>query len=86
MRLYVVLVGGESVAVSAQVYSITGEPPASYILNLRLSNAQRLIDSHAEWSFSEVAYRCGFSDSAHFANAFKRAFGMTPSQYAHRKK
>ena len=66
--------------------SITGETPASYIMNIRLSNAQRLIDAHPDWSISEVADRCGFSDSAHFTNAFKRAFGMTPTQFAHRAK
>lgn len=66
--------------------AITGETPASYIMNIRLSNAQRLIDAHPDWSISEVADRCGFSDSAHFTNAFKRTFGMTPTQYAHRAK
>ena len=29
----------------------------------------------------EIAERCGFADSAHFTHAFKRLFGITPSEY-----
>ena len=64
--------------------SLTGITPAVYINKLRMSNAQRLIDAHPDWTISQVAERCGFSDSAHFTNAFKRQFGITPSQYARR--
>lgn len=32
-------------------------------------------------NLSEIAYRVGFSDQAHFSRSFKRHFGMTPSEY-----
>lgn len=64
--------------------AITGQTPASYIMQIRLSNAKRLIDAHPDWSIGEVAEHCGFADTAHFTNAFKRAFAITPTQYAHR--
>jgi AraC family transcriptional regulator, positive regulator of tynA and feaB len=32
---------------------------------------------------TEIAFRWGFSDAAHFSRLFKRAFGMTPSEVRH---
>ncbi|MGH2877715.1 MAG: helix-turn-helix domain-containing protein, partial [Solirubrobacteraceae bacterium] len=31
-------------------------------------------------SVTEIAFRWGFSDAAHFSRVFKRAFGATPSE------
>ena len=67
-----------------KVGAITGKTPATYILQIRLSNAQRLLDKHPEYSISDVAYRTGFSDVAHFSHAFQKAFDMSPSQWAKR--
>ena len=69
-----------------KVGAITGKTPATYILQIRLSNAQRLLDRHPELSISDVAYRTGFSDVAHFSHAFQKAFDMSPSQWARRAK
>ena len=67
-----------------KVQAITGKPPVAYILQIRLSNAQRLLDKNPELTMSEVAYRCGFSDQSHFSHAFQKAFGMSPSQWSKR--
>ena len=67
-----------------KVQAITGKTPAAYILQIRLSNAQRLLDKNPELTMSEVAYRCGFSDLAHFSHAFQKAFGMSPTQWSKR--
>jgi len=32
-------------------------------------------------SITQIAYRCGFTDSAHFSRAFKKHFSCTPSEY-----
>lgn len=69
-----------------RVTAITGSTPASYFLQIRLSNAQRIIDANPGISISEVAMLCGFADGAHFSHAFQKAFGMSPSQYAKRAK
>lgn len=66
--------------------SVTGQKPAAYILNIRLSNAKRMLDANPELTISQVAERCGFADASHFSNAFKRQFGITPSQYIKRVK
>jgi AraC family transcriptional activator of tynA and feaB len=34
-------------------------------------------------SVTEIAFRWGFSDAAHFSRLFKRAFGITPSEVRH---
>ena len=34
-------------------------------------------------SVTEIAFRWGFSDAAHFSRVFKRAFGSTPSEIRH---
>jgi AraC-like DNA-binding protein len=34
-------------------------------------------------SVTEIAFRWGFSDAAHFSRVFKRAFGLTPSEIRH---
>ena len=69
-----------------KVQAITGKTPAAYILQIRLSNAQRLLDKSPELTMGDVAYRCGFSDQAHFSHAFQKAFGMSPSQWSRRAK
>lgn len=67
-----------------KVQAITGKTATAYLLQIRLSNAQRLLDAQPDLSISDVAYRCGFSDQSHFSHAFKDAFGMTPSQWVKR--
>lgn len=69
-----------------KVQALTGKTPSAYILQMRLGNAQHLLDSQPQLNISEVAYRCGFSDQAHFGHAFQKAFGVSPTQWARRAK
>ena len=54
-----------------------GTPLRSYRLWVRCRNAARLLA--AGDSLTDAAHSAGFYDSAHFSNAFKRAFGLPPS-------
>jgi AraC-like DNA-binding protein len=57
---------------------------ARIIRHERLERAMRmLIGVPARLSITEVGFRCGFSDSTGFGRAFKRRFGMTPSDARH---
>lgn len=55
-----------------------GMTPYAWLARLRLEHAMALLK--AGFNSTEVAYLVGFFDQAHFANTFKRTFGIAPSQ------
>jgi AraC-like DNA-binding protein len=57
-----------------------GLPPHAYQLAVRLNLARRMLVEGA--ASVDVAMHCGFVDQSHFNRHFKRAFGVTPMQYA----
>ncbi|MBD2022675.1 helix-turn-helix transcriptional regulator [Leptolyngbya sp. FACHB-36] len=59
----------------------TGFAPHQFVLHLRLERAKRLLVTH-QLSLPDVAQAVGFFDQAHFTNAFRRAFGVTPKAFA----
>lgn len=60
--------------------AILGTSPIEYLRNLRFGRAAQLIVS-GEYSISQIAYMTGFNDSHYFSKAFKKHFGMTPTEY-----
>jgi AraC family transcriptional regulator len=58
----------------------TGETPARFHLRLRIDLARRLLRTTTA-SVSEIAVRCGFVDSSHFAKTFRRQAGTSPTAY-----
>lgn len=57
-----------------------GATPINYQLELRLTEAQRLL-RETTLSISEISYRLGFSDSNYFTRFFRRKLNTSPSQY-----
>ena len=57
-----------------------GSSPQKYIIKLRIQNAVGLI-SAGYYSLSEVAYMSGYSDYKYFSTEFKKAMGVSPSEY-----
>lgn len=57
-----------------------GMSPQSYILHSRLSKAGDML-SKTELSCTEIAFRCGFNDSAQFSRMFKKQFGTSPREF-----
>jgi AraC-like DNA-binding protein len=51
-----------------------------YLRNKRLSYGRNLLVEN-QLSITEVAFEAGFSSSSHFAAAFQRVYGVTPSHY-----
>lgn len=66
---------------SRKISSITGHNTATYILQIRMGKAKRLLKSDENIPIGEVAIKCGYSDIAHFSRIFKQMYQMTPSQY-----
>jgi AraC family transcriptional regulator len=61
----------------------TGRAPHQFVLSLRLERARRLLD--VSGSVAGIALTTGFYDQAHLTNAFRKAYGMTPMTYIHRR-
>ncbi len=57
-----------------------GIPPHTYLENVRIRRAQRLIE--AGTPLAEVAAEVGFSSQSHLTRRFKQIIGVTPGQYA----
>ncbi|MCR8923502.1 GlxA family transcriptional regulator [Dasania sp. GY-MA-18] len=53
--------------------------PSRYYLELRITNARRLL-LQGEDSIANIASACGFLSSTHFSHCFKEYFGISPSQ------
>jgi AraC family transcriptional activator of tynA and feaB len=49
------------------------------LLDERLKQAVHKLQLAANGSVSSIAYQCGFNDISHFNHAFKRKYGMTPT-------
>ena len=62
-----------------KVKSLSGFPPKSLIINLRLDEAKLLIENND--SFTDIAFSCGFSSIQHFTLTFRKRNGFTPSEY-----
>ena len=62
----------------------TGISISSYMQELRISEACRLLEATVE-SSTEIAYKCGFNDTKFFYQTFKKVIGMTPAEYRREK-
>ena len=63
-----------------KIHSLIGEIPGDLIRRVRLYKAAELIRQKFG-NLSEVALEVGYNNPAHFSEAFKRQYGVSPSQY-----
>jgi len=58
----------------------TGQSPHEFLLSVRMSKAEEMLK---EWNYSieEIAKLCGFLNTSHFSNYFKKIRGISPSEY-----
>lgn len=63
-----------------KMQTVMGESPSSYIKNMRLAVAARLLDK-TDLSIHDVAVRTGFSSTKYFSSAFKEKYGVLPAKY-----
>ena len=59
---------------------ISGSTPLQYILKLRLSNAQNLLEN-SNLSIAEIASGVGYENPLYFSRLFNKHIGVSPSEY-----
>ena len=57
-----------------------GETLANYIIKSKLRLAETKV-LHTDLSLKEIAYQLDFTDSSHLSRSFKKAYGMTVSEF-----
>jgi AraC-like DNA-binding protein len=68
-----------------RAFAREGLSVAGYVRDQRLNAVRRALDvPQGRPSVTELAARWQFADSSHLTRAFKRRFGLTPSEYARR--
>lgn len=73
---------GISVRYLYQLFSLKGMTVAGWVRTRRLARCRADLDAaNAYTSITEIAYKWGFNDSAHFSRLFKVSFGMSPTMY-----
>ncbi len=58
----------------------TGLSPRQYIISARLNKAKSLL-VETDYTVSEIAEVCGFSNASHLGSTFSKHLGMTPSLF-----
>jgi transcriptional regulator GlxA family with amidase domain len=53
--------------------------PSKYYLGLRLAKARTQLQRTSK-SVVQISLACGFSSAAHFSNAYREKFGVTPRE------
>ena len=74
------LVGLGTTAFSEKVKNFTGFSPLNYLINIRISEAIKLLKKQ-DVNVTGIALDVGFYSSQHFATTFKKLTGYTPSEY-----
>ncbi|HWK04297.1 MAG TPA: AraC family transcriptional regulator [Puia sp.] len=74
------LVGLGTTAFTEKVKNYTGFSPLNYLINIRISEAIRLLKG-TDTNLTDVALDTGFYSSQHFSTTFKKLTGYTPSQF-----
>lgn len=63
-----------------KVKNYTGFPPLNYLINIRISEAIKLL-KRTDLTLTDIALDTGFYSSQHFSTTFKKITGYTPSQF-----
>ena len=66
-----------------RIKEITGISVGEFIRNFRLQQAAKLLEK-GDTNISQITYATGFSSPTHFSTAFKKYYGVSPSEYMNR--
>jgi AraC-like DNA-binding protein len=74
------IAGMGSTLFTEKVKNFTGFTPINYLINIRVSEAIKLL-KRKEVSITEIALDMGFYSSQHFSTTFKKLTGYTPGEF-----
>ncbi len=74
------MVGLGSTLFNEKVKSFSGFSPLNYLINIRISEAVKLL-KRPDISLTDIAFDTGFYSSQHFSTTFKKLTGYSPSQF-----
>jgi len=74
------LVGLGTTLFNNKVKSYSGFSPLNYLINIRISEAIKLLKKK-DVSITDIALDIGFYSSQHFSTTFKKLIGYTPREY-----
>jgi AraC-like DNA-binding protein len=74
------LFGLGTTAFTEKVKNYTGFSPLNYLINIRISEAIKLL-KRPDVNFTSIALETGFYSSQHFSTTFKKLTGYTPGQF-----
>ena len=77
-------VGLSRVQLHRRMKEMTGITVGEFIRNLRLQQAAKLLEA-GDTTVAQVTYAVGFANPTHFTSAFKKHFGVAPSEYMAKK-
>mgnify|MGYP001459850978 CR=1 FL=1 len=73
------LVGTNEYKLKRGFKALFGNSPYAYLLEHKLELARAyLLDT--DWTVAEIAYHVGYSDPAHLTHAFRKQYGVPPSE------
>lgn len=73
-----------SVGHAHRVFRGAGVTIAEHILLQRLARIRRDIEERPQCSFAQIGARWGLDDASRLSRAFRRAYGMSPSEHRRR--
>jgi len=74
------VVGMGTTLFNEKVKSYSGFSPINYLINIRISEAIKLLKKK-DTSLTDIALDIGFYSSQHFSTTFKKLTGYTPSEF-----
>jgi len=64
-----------------KIRALTGKNVTTFIRDIRIKAACRMVKENPELRVSDIAYQVGFKDPKYFATSFKRVMGVQPKEY-----
>jgi AraC-like DNA-binding protein len=74
------MVGLGTTAFNEKVKGYTGFPPMHYLINIRISEAMKMLRK-PDMNLTAIALETGFYSSQHFSTTFKKLTGYTPGEF-----